>query len=131
MATEPQPPHDEGLKASLHRLAQGALTSLSTRLEILSTELGEERLNLATLAIVALMVLFCLQVGLTFTILFLVLIVAPENRPLAVGIAALAMLLAAGGGALWLRAWLKSRPPLFATTVAELRKDRERLKVRP
>jgi uncharacterized membrane protein YqjE len=54
--------------------------------------------------------------------------VAPEQRPLAVGIAALAMLLAAGGGALWLRAWLKSRPPLFATTVAELRKDRERLK---
>jgi len=27
----------------------------------------------------------------------------------------------------WLRAWLKSRPPMFATTIAELRKDRERL----
>jgi len=128
MATEPQSPRDESLSASLHRLAQSALTSLSTRLEILSTELGEERLNLTTLALVALMVVFCLQVGLTFAILFLVLIVAPEQRPLAVGIAALAMLLAAGGGALWLRAWLKSRPPLFATTVAELRKDRERLK---
>jgi len=128
MATEPQSPRDESLSASLHRLAQSALTSLSTRLEILSTELGEERLNLTTLALVALMVVFCLQVGLTFAILFLVLIVAPENRPLAVGISALAMLLAAGGGALWLRAWLKSRPPLFATTVAELRKDRERLK---
>jgi len=128
MATEPQSPRDESLSASLHRLAQSALTSLSTRLEILSTELGEERLNLTTLALVALMVVFCLQVGLTFAILFVVLIVAPENRPLAVGIAALAMLLAAGGGALWLRAWLKSRPPLFATTVAELRKDRERLK---
>ena len=130
MATEPQPPHDEGLKASLHRLAQSALTSLSTRLEILSTELGEERLNLTTLAIVALMVLFCLQVGLTFAILFLVLVVAPEHRPLAVGIAALVMLLGAGGGALWLRAWLKSRPPMFAGTVAELRKDRDRLKGR-
>jgi uncharacterized membrane protein YqjE len=128
MATEPQSPRDESLSASLHRLTQSALTSLSTRLEILSTELGEERLNLTTLALVALMVVFCLQVGLTFAILFLVLVVAPEQRPLAVGIAALAMLLAAGGGALWLRAWLKSRPPLFATTVAELRKDRERLK---
>jgi uncharacterized membrane protein YqjE len=131
MATEPQSPRDENLRASLHRLAQSALTSLSTRLEILSTELGEERLNLTTLALVALMVVFCLQVGLTFAILFLVLVVAPEHRPLAVGIAALAMLLAAGGGALWLRAWLKSRPPLFATTVAELRKDRERLKGHP
>ena len=131
MATEPQPPRDDSFSASLHRLAHSVLASLSTRLEILSTELGEERLNLTTLALVALTVLFCLQVGLTFAILFVVLVVAPENRPLAVGIAALAMLLAAGGGALWLRAWLKSRPPLFATTVAELRKDRERLKRRP
>ena len=131
MATEPQPPRDDSFSASLHRLAHSVLGSLSTRLEILSTELGEERLNLTTLALVALTVLFCLQVGLTFAILFVVLIVAPEHRPLAVGIAALAMLLGAGVGTLWLRAWLKSRPPLFATTVAELRKDRERLKGNP
>ena len=131
MATEPQPPRDESLTASLHRLTHSVLATISTRFEILSTELGEERLNLTTLALVALTVLFCLQVGLTFAILFLVLVVAPEHRPLAVGIAALVMLLGAGGGALWLRGWLKSRPPLFATTVAELKKDRERLKGRP
>ena len=131
MATETQPPRDESLTASLHRFSQSLLGSLSTRLEILSTELGDERLNLTTLALVALTVLFCLQVGLTFAILFLVLVVAPEQRPLAVGVAALVMLLGAGGGALWLRGWLKSRPPLFATTVAELRKDRDRLKGRP
>ena len=128
MATEPQPPRDESFAASLHRLAQSLLTALITRLEILSTELAEERMNLATLAMVALIVLFCLQVGLTFAILFFVLIVAPEHRPMAVGIAALVMLLGAGGGALWLRAWLKSRPPMFAATVAELRTDRERMK---
>jgi uncharacterized membrane protein YqjE len=130
MATEPQPTRDEGLVASLHRLGQSLLTALATRLEIFSTELGEERLNLTTLALVALTVLFCLQVGLTFALLFVVLIVAPEHRPIAVGIAALAMLLGAGGGALWLRGWLKSRPPMFAATVAELRKDRDRLKSR-
>jgi len=128
MSTEPQPPRDESLTASLHRLAQSLLSTLGTRFEILSTELGEERLNLTTLALVALTVLFCLQVGLTFALLFFVLIVAPEHRPLAVGIGALVMLLGAGIGALWLRSWLKSRPPLFATTVAELRKDREQLK---
>jgi uncharacterized membrane protein YqjE len=131
MATEPQPQRDETFTDSLHRLAQSLLTALITRLEILSTELAEERLNLTTLAIVALTVLFCLQVGLTFAILFLVLVVAPEQRALAVGIASLAMLLGAGGGALWLRAWLKSRPPMFAATVAELRKDRDRLKGNP
>ena len=130
MATEPQAPRDETLTSSLHRMAQAVLTALSTRLELLGTELGEERLNLTTLALVALTVLFCVQAGLTFGLLFLVLVVAPENRPLAVGIAALAMLVGAGGGALWLRAWLKSRPPMFAGTVAELRKDRDRLKGR-
>src|SRR5262245_65244105 len=101
MATEPQPQRDESFTDSLHRLAESLLTALITRLEILSTELAEERLNLTTLAIVALTVLFCLQVGLTFAILFLVLVVAPEQRALAVGIASLAMLLGAGGGALW------------------------------
>ena len=130
MATEPQSQRDEGLIASLQQTSQSVLTALSTRLEILGTELGEERLNLTTLAIVALTVLFCLQVGLTFVILFVVLVVAPEHRPLAVGISALAMLLGAGIGALWLRAWLKRRPPLFTTTVAELRKDLDRLKGR-
>jgi len=130
MATDPQPPRDETLTSSLHRLAQSALTAASTRLEIFGTELGEERLNLTTLAIVALTVLFCLQVGLTFALLFLVLVVAPEHRPLAVGIAAAVMLLGAGGGALWLRGWLKSRPPMFAATVAELKKDRDRIKAR-
>jgi len=130
MATEPHTPRDESLTASLQRTTQSVLTALSTRLEILGTELGEERLNLTTLAIVALTVLFCLQVGLTFVILFVVLVVAPEHRPLAVGSSALAMLLGAGIGALWLRAWLKRRPSLFTTTVAELRKDLERLKGR-
>jgi len=128
MSTEPQSQRDEGLIASLQQTSQSVLTALSTRLEILGTELGEERLNLTTLAIVALTVLFCLQVGLTFAILFVVLVVAPEHRPLAVGISALAMLLGAGIGALWLRTWLKRRPPLFTTTVAELRKDLQRLK---
>ena len=130
MSTEPQSQRDEGLIASLQQTSQSVLTALSTRLEILGTELGEERLNLTTLAIVALTVLFCLQVGLTFAILFVVLVVAPEHRPLAVGISALAMLLGAGIGALWLRTWLKRRPPLFTTTVAELRKDLQRLKGR-
>jgi len=131
MATESQSPRDDSLSASLHRFVHSLLTTLITRLEILSTELGEERLNLTTLALVALTVLFCLQVGLIFAILFLVLVVSEDHRPLAVGIASLVMLLGAGGGALWLRAWLKSRPPLFATTVAELKKDRERLKGQP
>jgi len=126
--TEPQAPPDEGLLASLHRAMHGVARVLVTRFEILGTELAEERVNLTKLALVALTVLFCLQVGLMLAVLFLVLVIGSENRLAAVGIAALVMLLGAAGGVLWLRGWLKSRPPMFATTVAELRKDRERLR---
>ncbi|MGH7742554.1 MAG: phage holin family protein [Candidatus Eiseniibacteriota bacterium] len=127
MTPEPEPQRDEGLIASLHRLGLSLLRVLATRIEILSTEVAEERFNLAKLAIVVLTVLFCLQVGLIFALLFVVLAVSPDHRLAAIGIGALVMLLGALIGALWLRQWLKTRRPMFATTIAELRKDRERL----
>jgi uncharacterized membrane protein YqjE len=126
--TESQEPRDEGLVSSLHRLGNSLVHVLVTRFEILSTEMSEERTNLAKLALVALTVLFCLQVGLMLAVLFVVLVVGSEHRLAAVGITALVMLLGAIGGTLWLRGWLKSRPPVFATTVAELKKDRARLR---
>ena len=103
---------------------------LITRLEILSTEVAEERFNLAQLALVALIVLFCLETGLIFALLFIVLAVGTEHRLAAIGIAAVFLLLVALAGGLWLRAWLKRRPPLFAATIAELRKDADHLRAR-
>src|SRR5262245_38852834 len=128
MATEPQPPRDEGLMDSLRRAVRSFLAVLFTRLEILSTEVAEERMNLSRLLFVALTVLFCLQVGIIFGLLFFVLAVSPEHRVAAIGVAAGVMLLGALVGGLWLRAWLKSRPPMFAATIAELKKDRERIR---
>jgi len=127
MATDPEPPRDEGLTGSLRRFGRTLLRVLQTRLEILSTEFAEERINLTRLTLVALTVVFCLQTGLMLAIVFIVLAVSPENRLMAIGVTALALLVGALAGVLWMRWWLKRRPPLFATTVAELRKDRERL----
>ena len=127
MAADPLPPRDEGLEGSLRRIARALIGAIATRLEILSTELADERINLTRLALVALTVLFCLQTGLMLAIVFIVLAVSPDNRLLAIGLTALALLLGSLGGVLWLRSWLKHRPPMFATTVAELRKDREHL----
>ena len=127
MTSAPNPPHAGGLIGSLRRLGRSLLQILQTRLEILSTEIAEERFNLTRLALVAAVVLFCLQTGLMLAVLYIVLAVSPENRLAAIGIAALALLLGALAGVLWMRAWLKSRPPMFATTIAELRKDRDRL----
>lgn len=127
MATDPQPPRDEGLTGSLRRLGHTLLRVLQTRLEILSTEFADERINLTRLTLVALTVVFCLQTGLMLAIVFVVLAVSPENRLMAIGVTALALLLGALAGVLWMRLWLKRRPPMFAATIAELRKDRDRL----
>ena len=127
MATDPLPPADEGLEGSLRRLGRTLVRVLATRFEILSTEIAEERLNLTRLTLVALTVLFCVQTGLMLAIVFIVLAVSPDNRLIAIGLTALALLLGSLGGVLWMRWWLKHRPPLFAATVAELRKDRERM----
>jgi uncharacterized membrane protein YqjE len=126
MATDPHANRDDGLIGSLRRFGRTLAGTLGTRLEILSTELAEERGHLAKLAMVALTILFCLQVGLMFAVLFFVLAMAPEHRLVAIGLASLVMLLGAGVGALWLRAWLRGRPPMFGTTVTELKKDRDR-----
>ena len=128
MATGTESPRYEGLTGSLRRFLRTLLDMVQTRLEILGTEISEERYNLTRLVVVALAALFCLQTGLMLAVLYVVLAVSPENRLAAIGIASLALLLAAAVAALWMRAWLKSRPPLFGATIAELRKDRDRLK---
>ena len=119
--------HSDGLVASLRRLANTFLGLVHTRFEILSTELAEERFNLARIALVTLAALFCFQTGVVLAVLFFVLSVSDANRLLAIGIAAGVLLLLALVVALWIRWWLKTRPPMFAATMDELRKDRERL----
>ncbi len=131
MAPDPQSARDDGMMGSVRRLGRTLLRILQTRFEILSTEIADERMNLTRMALVALTVLFCVQTGLMLAIVFIVLAVSPDNRLLAIGLTALALLLAALAGVVWLRVWLKRRPPMFATTIAELRKDHERLGGRP
>ena len=127
MKLDPKDAHSDALAGPLRRIADTMLAVLQTRLEILSTELAEERLNLTRLAIVAMVVLFCIQTGVILATLFIVLSVSDSNRVLAIGIAAGALLIGAVVALLWIRSWLKSRRPMFETTMNELRKDRERL----
>jgi len=130
MTADPQAPRSggEGLEGSLRRVTQSVAQVLQTRLEILSTEIAEERVNLTRLALGALLVLFCAQAGLLLGVLFIVLAVSNEQRLSAIGFASLGLLLGAAALALALRAWLKRRPPMFGATMTELRKDRERLR---
>ncbi len=128
MEPDPGTGGETGLGGSVRRFLRTGIDLLQTRLAILSTEIAEERFRLVRLVMVVVGVLFFLQAGAFLGLLYVVLAVGDEHRVAAIGIVALGMLMLAAAGALWLRWWLKHRPPMFATTIAELRKDRERLK---
>lgn len=128
MESEARSSRPEGLFGSIRGVLASATEVLETRLEILSTEIGEERFNLTRMIVVALAALGCFQIGVFLAVLFVVLLVGEGHRLLAIGVAALVLLVAAAIAVWWLRRWLHTRPPLFATTMAELRKDRERLR---
>jgi uncharacterized membrane protein YqjE len=131
MSPDPEASRSEGgLFGSLRRFGQSLLGALQTRLEILSTDIAVARASLIQLVLLALGVLFCFQVGVFLAVLFLVLLAGSEHRMMVIGITSGLLLLLALAGALWILWWLKHPPPFFAGTLAELRKDQDRLGVK-
>jgi len=126
MTSDPQTTRPEGLFGSVRQFGRNLLGAFQTRLEILGADIAEVRMNLVRAALVVLGVLFCFQMAIILGVLFFVLAVGSDNRLQAIGIAAVVLLLAALVGGLWLWRWLKSQPPMFEGTIAELRKDRQR-----
>lgn len=117
----------QGLFGSARRVL-GALVDIGqTRLQLAGTELEEERLRLAELLLYATAALFCLGVGIVFATLLLVLVFWDGPRLLVLSLAVLLYLATGAGLALAWRRKARSKPPLLATTMAELRRDRDAL----
>ena len=130
MADESGAPR-KGLRGWLHRIADSLMELLETRVEILLLELSDAGGALARVLLFVIAILACLQLAIVTGILFLLLVVGDQHRVAVLGIASLILFLTAAGGALAIRAWLKKRPPMFGTTIAELRKDREMIRRHP
>ncbi len=126
-----EPGRTTGLLASLRRLLATAAEILQTRMELLSVELEESGYQLRVLLIYTLIALFFLGFGmLLLTLLVIVVFWDTYRLPVLFGVTGL--YLAVGiGAALRVRHTLKTRPRLFAATLGELGKDRERLDPRP
>jgi len=127
MTTAPEAPGSPHLLGSLRRLARTFLAILQTRVEILETELQEERIRVARLVALAVVVAFLINAALVLGGTWLVIALWESHRHATIGVLAAVALGAAI--ALVLFAWrgIRTRPRPFATTIAELRKDRERL----
>ena len=128
MAQEAGAPRPPGLVDSLSRLGRTALGVLRTRLEILGTEIEEERIRFARLALAVAAIAFCLQMAVLLFVVFLVVSLWETHRLATLGAFAAFFLAAGVVGILVLKRRLARRPKMFASSLGEFLKDEERLK---
>lgn len=121
-------PPPRRLAASLQGLAGTALTLLQVRLELLSVEAQEEVVRIAGLLLFGAVAVVLLALGLGFLAILLTVAWWETQRLLALTVFA-TLFLVLGGVAGWL-AYLRARrgSALFASSLAELRQDREQLR---
>jgi uncharacterized membrane protein YqjE len=116
-----------GLLASARHVL-GALVEIGqTRLQLARTELEEERLRLAQLLLYAAAAAFFLGLGIVFATLLLVVVFWDGPRVLVLSVVVLSYLGIGASLALVWRHKARSKPPLLAATIAELRRDRDAL----
>lgn len=120
-----------GLFDSLRTLSVGLVGIVHTRLELLSTDIAEEREHLIRLLVLVLLALFCLGVGVVLLAMLIVVAFWESHRLLALGGVTGFFLIAAAGMAWLALHWSRTRPRLFAASLAELSKDRQHLTSRP
>jgi uncharacterized membrane protein YqjE len=120
----------KGLFESLKTFSGTLLAITQTRLQLLSTDLEEERERLLSLLVSGMVALFCLGVGVVLTTIFIVVAFWDNYRLVALGSLAGFFLLA--GVAAWGVVMYKARtkPRLFAASLSELDKDRQQLSSR-
>lgn len=116
-----------GVLASLRGLAATALAIAQARLQLVSNELEEQGVRALQMLVLGAIALFCAATGVLLLTAWIVIALWDQYRLVTVGVLAL---LYFAGCALALRA-LKTRaaarPKLFASSLAELKRDRDLL----
>jgi len=116
-----------GLFESLKTLSVSLVDIVHTRLELLSTDIAEEREHLITLLLLVQLALFFLGVGILLLALLIVVAFWESHRLLALG-GLTGLFLLASAGTAWLAVHkTRTRPRLFEASLAELSKDRQHL----
>lgn len=125
--SEQAPGEGKGLFDSVKGIAAGLVAIAHTRLDLLSTELEEERERLVSIVVMLFVALFCLGIGVVLLAILVAVVFWDSHRLLA--LAGLTAVFLAGGAAAYACVWhkLRSKPRLFAASLAELSKDRQHL----
>jgi uncharacterized membrane protein YqjE len=117
-----------GLASSLRRLAGTIVAILQTRLELLSTEVEEEKVRLAGMLGYALAAFFFLGFGVILLALFLTVLLWDTRRLLALGISTGVFLVCGLVAAVAAMRRARAGSTMFAASLAELARDREALR---
>ncbi len=125
--SETTPGESRGLLESLKALTATLVAIVHTRLDLLASDLEEERAHLLSLLVMAMVGLFFLGVGVVLAAMLLVAAFWDTHRLLVLGLLAGTFL--AAGIAAWAMAVRKARakPKFFAASMSELLKDRQQL----
>ncbi len=124
-------PRRPGLFASARGLAATLVETVRIRLELLGTELEEEKLRLVRLLAFGAAAFFLLGAGTVFLAIFLTVLWWEDHRLLAIGLMTGLFLL---GGFVALRVALdaaRAKSQLFSASLAELTRDRDELREEP
>lgn len=130
MAVEESGPgsaRSSGLFVSLRNLAATLVATAQTRLELLSTEIEEERLRLLQILLGSLIALFFSALGMVMLTLFVVAMFWDTHRVLVMILFAVLYL---GIGAIFglvVRSKAREKSRLFSASIAELARDRQQL----
>ncbi len=119
-----------GLLGSIERLFITLIEVVQTRIQIVSTELEEERERLQEIVVLGLVAAFLVGLGVVLLTIVIVLVFWETHRIAILGGFAAFYLVV--GVILGVRVWyvVRSKPRLFGTTLSELDKDREQLSSR-
>ena len=125
--SENTPKQSKGLMESLSTLASTLVAIVHTRLDLLSTDLEEDREHLLALVMLSLVALFSLLVGVVLVAILLVVAFWETHRLLTLGLLA-GFFLAVGFTAWWCAMRkVRAKPKLFSGSLLELLKDRQKL----
>lgn len=117
-----------GLLASLRGMLGTTLTLLQTRLQLLATELEEERQRLLALLLWGAIAVLALGAGLVFLAVFLTVLLWDSHRLLVLGIFAAAFVTAGVLAVVLTMRLARSPSGLFGASLAELSRDRADLR---
>lgn len=120
-----------GLLDSLKTLSGSMVSLVQTRLELLSTDIAEERVHLTRLLVLGLLALFCFGVGVVLLAMLIVVVFWDTHRLAALGGLTGFFLVAGAGLVGFARHKARTRPRLFEASLAELSKDRQHLNAEP